>query len=424
MKEFDRRHFIRGLGAALAWPGLEVLAKEPGSAGAAVTADGMPLRLAVIYKPNGVNPAKWAPQGEGKDWDLSPTLQPLADFRNEFQVLSGFEHKFGWGRLDGAGDHARANATFLTGVRPHKTGGADIRCGVSMDQVAARNIGGLTRFSSLELGCDGVRKSGVCDSGYSCAYQYNLSWASETLPMAPESNPRYVFERLFGVGTGRERVENLQRRQAQQRSILDFVLEDAKKLHGKLGRNDQQIPEEPAMIPPAGIPDGFREHLRLMFDLMTLAFETDSTRVITFLQSHDGSNRTFPEIGVNQGHHQLSHHRKKEDKLTQLAKIDRFYMEEFAYFLEKMRNRQDANGSSLLQNSMVLWGSGLRDPDRHQHDELPVILAGEGGGKLQPGLHRRVGRKVPMTNLFVRLLEEMGTPVESFGDSNGRVDAV
>jgi hypothetical protein len=256
-----------------------------------------------------------------------------------------------------------------------------------------------------------------------------------------------VFERLFGVGTGKERLENLQRRQAQQKSVLDFVLEDAHRLHGKLGRNDQQkldeyltgvrevergiqkaeefgIPAEPAMKVPAGIPESFRDHLRLMFDLMVLAFETDSTRVITFLQSHDGSNRTFPEVGVNEGHHGLSHHRGKEDALGKLAKIDRFYMEEFAYFLRKLRERQDADGKSILHNSVILWGGGLRDPDRHQHDDLPVILAGHGGGKLHPGVHRVAGHKVPMSNLFVRLTEEMGTPMPSFGDSSGRLEMV
>lgn len=443
----NRRTFLRGIGASVALPAFEtflprsaVAATEGGLP--ATTETGAPLRFAVIYKPNGVNYDRWKMEEIGKDYTLSPTLEPLAGFRDDFQVFSGFEHQYGWGRLDGAGDHARANATFLTGARPRKTAGADIQLGISIDQVLANSVGRKTRLSSLELGCDGVRKSGVCDSGYSCAYQYNISWRSETQPMTPEANPRLVFERLFGTGTGKEREENLKRRQVQQRSILDFVMNDAKKLHGELGRNDQQkldeyltgvreveqsiekserfgLPPEPNTPAPSGIPKMFSEHIQLMFDMMVLAFETDSTRVATFLQSYDGSNRTFPEVGVNQGHHGLSHHRGKEEALEKLATIDLFYSQQFAYFLEKMRAKKDVDGSSLLHNSLIVWGSGLSDPDRHRHDNLPIVLAGQGGGKLDTGKHVKFNSNVPMTNLFVGLTDTMGVPVERFGDSTG-----
>mgnify|MGYP003640536691 CR=1 FL=1 len=411
------------------------------------TATGAPLRMAVVYKPNGVNYDRWKLEKTGQDYDLSPTLQPLASFKKDFQVFTGFEHQFGWGRLDGAGDHARANATFLTGVRPHKTAGSDIRLGISFDQVMANAIGDQTRLASLELSCDGVRKSGACDSGYSCAYQYNVSWRSETQPMTPESNPRLVFERLFGAGTGAERTENLKRRQVQQRSILDFVMSDAKKLHTALGRNDQQkldeyltgireveqaiekserfgLPPEPGIPAPSGIPGNFSDHLKLMFDMMVLAFETDSTRVATFMQSYDGSNRTFPDVGVKEGHHGLSHHRGKSESLEKLAKIDLFYSEHFAYFLQKLREKKDADGNTLLHNSMVLWGSGLSDPDRHRHDNLPIVLAGNGGGQLTPNRHIQFGENKPMTNLFLSMSEKMGVPIDQFGDSTGKIASI
>ena len=448
-KFHHRRQFLRGIGACLTLPAFETFAQKaaPTSKRLAVTESGAPLRSIFVYKPNGVNFDRWKLDKAGRDYDLSPTLRPLAEHREHFQVFSGFEHQFGWGKLDGAGDHARANATFLTGVRPHKTAGADIRCGISADQQMANQVGALTRISSLELSCDSVRKSGICDSGYSCAYQFNLSWKSQTQPMTPESNPGLIFERLFGSGRGKERMENLKRRQSQQRSILDFVLEDARQMHRQLGRNDQQkldeyltgvreveksiekwekfgLPPEPGVAAPAGRPEKFSEYLHVMFDMLVLAMQSDSTRVATFLQSYDGSNRTFPEIGVTEGHHSISHHRGDKAQMEKLAKIDVFYSQQFAYFLKRLREVKDVDGKSLLHNSMVLWGGGLSDPDRHRHDQLPIILAGNAGGKLNPGRHVRFGDKVPMSNLLVRMLDEMGTPVEVFGDSTARLAEV
>ncbi|MEM0969020.1 MAG: DUF1552 domain-containing protein [Verrucomicrobiota bacterium] len=443
-----RRQLLRGLGAGIALPTLEAFLPSQAMAAngrpLATTESGMPLRTAFLYKPNGVNVSKWVPKGVGRDYQLNKTHEPYAKFKKDFHLISKLEHENGTAGRDGGGDHARANATFLTGARPYKTAGADIRLGISIDQVIANHVGDATRFSSLELSCDGVRKSGICDSGYSCAYQFNLSWRSDSTPMTPEANPRQVFERLFGAGTKEERRRSYEMRNHQQQSILDFVMEDAQALNRKLGRNDQLkldeyltgvreierriekaqkfgLPEDPGIPAPTGIPDTHREHVRLMMDMLVLAFETDSTRVASFLLSHDGSNRSFREIGVPDGHHTLSHHRGKAESLQKLAKIDYFYSEQFAYFLEQMSRRKDVDGSSLLHNSMIVWGSGLQDPDRHRHSDLPLILAGHAGGKLKRGLHTHLGQDTPMCNLFLSMLDVVGIQEKQFGDSTGRI---
>ncbi len=443
----NRRNFLRGLGACVALPAFESISTAAPTAAKAVTKTGAPLRMAYLYIPNGVNVECWTPKGTGKDYQLNRTMEPLAPFKNDFQVYSGLEQHNGWAGPDGAGDHARANATILTGVRPRKTAGADIKLGISVDQVAANAVGSETRFSSLELSTDGARKSGGCDSGYSCAYQFNLAWRSETTPMAPEHNPRLVFERLFGTGSGEERKRNYQARVAQKRSILDFVLADAKQLHGQLGLNDQQKLDEYLtgvreieqriekvehfgelpdiqMKTPAGIPSKYQDHIRLMIDLMVLAFRTDSTRVCTFSLAHDGSNRNFREVGVSEGHHTLSHHRNNEDWLRKIAKIDQFYTQQFAYYLERMSSLKDSDGKSLLENSMTVYASGLSDANRHSHNKLPVIVAGHGGGELTPGRHVDLGRDTPMTNLYVTMLNKMGVNATSFGDSTGALKDV
>jgi hypothetical protein len=417
-----------------------------GAPAPAATPTGAPLRMAFLYHPNGANMDAWRPKGEGEDYELNFIMEPLADLKPHFQVVSGFEHKNGWAGPDGAGDHARAGATILTGARPKKTAGSDIRLGVSVDQLAAQHLGHLTRFPSLELSCDGVRKSGNCDSGYSCAYQFNLAWRSETQPVAPESNPRLVFERLFGSGNKEEREREVKRRHAQHKSILDFAQDDARRLHNQLGQNDQHKLDEyltgvreierrieqaasfkvpdPGVPAPEEKPEEYQEHLRLMADMLVLAFQTDSTRVATFLMAHDGSNRSFQEIGVSEGHHDLSHHQNDKEKLEKIAKINRFYAEQLAYFLAKLRDTKDADGRSLLENSMVVYASGLSDPNRHAHNDLPVILAGHGGGVLKPGRHVKLDDDTPMTNLYVRMLNDFGVPVKDFGDSTGNLDAV
>lgn len=450
----DRRRFLRGLGACVALPAFEAFtplrslaAQADPAARAALTASGAPLRFGVVYFPNGAIQSSWWPSREGADFDFSRTLTPLEGVRRELQVLGGLDHVNATPGPDGAGDHARASGTFLTGVRVKKTAGSDIRAGVSIDQLMAQKIGQLTRFPSLELTCDSVRKSGNCDSGYSCAYQYNLAWRSHNTPVAPEPNPRLLFERLFGSGTHGERPENLRRRQAQQRSVLDFVLDDARSLQKDLSYRDRQKLDEylvsvreieqriekaerfgrtpdPAVDSPEGIPAGFEEYLQVMFDLMHLAFETDSTRVATFLMANEGSNRAFPEIGIAEGHHHLTHHQNKQDMIDKVAQIDLFYMRQFARFLGRMEQSKDIDGRSLLHNSMILYGSGNSDGNRHTHTNLPILLAGSGGGTLTPGRFKKCGG-VPMSNLLLSLADRMGaTGIERLGDSTGRINAV
>ncbi|MHC4995628.1 MAG: DUF1552 domain-containing protein [Planctomycetota bacterium] len=443
-----RRHFLRGLGACVTLPALESfgalkeIAANAKAATPATTATGAPLRMGFLYFPNGAIQDVWRPEGAGVDYKLNKTMKPIQAFRDDFQIISGFEHKNGWAGPDGAGDHARANATILTGARPYKTAGADIKLGVSVDQVAADHVKDLTRFPSLELSCDAIRKSGSCDSGYSCAYQYNLAWRTETSPLAPESNPRLVFERLFGTGSAKDRQRNHKMRQQQRRSILDLVMQDARQMRGQLGRNDQHKVDEyltgirdierrieaserfgplpnPRQQAPEGVPDDYETHIRLMFDMLHLAYQTDSTRVATFLLAHDGSNRSFNEIGVAEGHHSLSHHNYDEVKMAKIRKIDLFYTRQFGYFLHRMKNTEDVDGHSLLHNSMILYTSGHSDASRHRHDNLPAVLAGHAGGAAKNGRHTQLDRKTPMTNLFVSMLNHMGVHDETFGDSDG-----
>jgi hypothetical protein len=440
----SRRAVLRGLGTAVALPWLESL-RRPIPVRAA-PASAIPTRMAFLYIPNGVHLPRWRPLGEGRDYRLGPTLEPLAEFKDDMQIISGLAHRTGTAGTDGAGDHARASASFLTGVRPRKTAGADIRAGISVDQVAANVIGEQTRFASLELSCDASRQSGPCDSGYSCAYQFNMAWKSERQPIAPESNPRLVFERLFGAGKGAERAASLAARRAAHTSILDFVMTDAATLQGRLAaadrhkldeyltglrdierqvaRFDDAVPDVPDHDLPDRPPPAYSEHVRLLADMLVLAFQTDSTRIATFMFARDGSNRSFPEIGIGDGHHNLSHHQGNEEKLEKIAAIDRFHAEQFAYFLGKLRGVREADGRSLLDHTMLVYAGGLSDGDRHRHDDLPVILAGRAGGRLAAGRHVRLPGEQPMTNLYLSMLALAGAPQPSFGDSTGPLDAI
>ena len=433
----SRRLFLRGLGAAVCLPALESarqLSAAPKVARAlATTASGAPLRMAYFYVPNGVNVAKWK-SGE--------TLAPLQAYRDQYSLINGLEVEKATAGGDGGGSHARGSAAFLTGVRPRKTAGSDIALGQSIDQYTAERLGDVTRFRSLELGTDNLRKAGACDGGYSCAYQFNLSWRSENTPMTPEANPRLLFERLFGSGTRAEREENQARRLGSDRSILDFVNQDAKDLQREIGGNDREkldeyltsvreierriqlaekwpLPDVDGVESPAGVPSSYQEHLRLMFDMLLLAFETDSTRVATFALAYEGSNRSFGEIGVPDGHHRLSHHDRLTERLDKIAKIDLFYTQQLAYFLERAAAKRDSDGKSILDNSMFLYGSSMSDGNRHAHSDLPVILAGGGGGVLNPGQDVTLPTSTPITNLYLRMMNEMGVSAERFGDSSG-----
>jgi hypothetical protein len=441
----SRRTFMRGFGLCVALPALESL--YPLNAFAARAGKSVPTRMAFVYVPNGIIPAAWWPEGaSGGDFALSRTLQPLEALRSSIQVIAGLDNRSADAGSDGAGDHARASGTFLTGVRIKKTAGSDVQAGISIDQVVAHQIGHLTRFASLELTCDDVRKSGDCDSGYACAYEYNLAWRSATQPLAPEPNPRLAFERLFGAGSPDERVANLKRRQAQQRSILDFVLEDANRLNRDLdGRdrekldqyltsvreieqrieNSERMPvRNPRVEAPMGIPSSYEDHIALMFDLLLLAFQTDSTRVATLLVAREGSNRSFPDLGIAEGHHNLTHHKNNGEIIEKVKEVDRWYVERLAGFLAKMAATKDLDGQSLLHHSMILYGSGNADGNRHTHHNLPILLAGAGGGAFKPG--RYVDAKsAPIANLFLSMADAMSTQgIERHGDSSGRLSAV
>jgi hypothetical protein len=446
---FNRRHFLRGLGACIALPAFEsllptkLLAAAAPENSLATTATGAPLRTAFVYFPNGAIPAAWWPSAEGTDFQLSRTLQPLAAIQKQIQVIGGLDHLNAMPGPDGGGDHARANGTFLTGVRMKKSA-TEIHAGISIDQTIANQVGHLTRFPSIELTCDAGRNTGACDSGYSCAYQYNLAWSSPNTPMTPEANPRQIFERLFGAGASGERAENAQRRRREEHSVLDFVLQDARAMQQRLGGRDHdkldqyltgvreletriQMAErlgdvkDPMIQTPAGIPADYAQHIQLMYDILLCSFQTDSTRVATLLLAHDGSNRSFADIGVPEGHHDLSHHQGNPDKIEKITEIDLWYVQQFGKFLEKMSATKDVDGNSLLHNSMIVYGGGNADGNRHTHVNLPILLAGAGGGTMTPGRFVKHGGK-PATNLFLSMADRMGVKnLERFGDSSGRL---
>jgi hypothetical protein len=401
--------------------------------------------MAFVYIPNGANMEDWTPKQAGPDFELPYILEPLKPYQGDLQVISGLAHDKARPNGDGPGDHARASASFLTGCQARKTAGADIRVGVSVDQIAAAGIGRQTRLPSLELSCDKGRSAGECDSGYSCAYQFNLSWRTETTPMPPEVDPRVVFERLFANDLAAEVEESRAKRNLYRKSILDLVLEDANSLKARLGQNDRRKLDEyltavreleqriaqadqfaavRADLPkPDGIPPAYEQHLRLMYDLLAVAFQTDSTRIATFIVSHDGSNRPYPFIGVPEGHHDLSHHGQDAAKKQKIARINRFHVEQFAGFLGRLKSIGEGEGT-LLDHCQIVYGGAIGDGNAHNHDNLPILLVGRAGGALRPGRHLRLGRETPMTNLYLAMLDRMDVPAERVGDSTGRLDDV
>lgn len=444
----SRRRFLRGLGVSVALPafaslhiGDSSIQAAAGETIGATTKTGAPLRMAFMSIPNGVQQDHWFPTG---DFKLNETMAPLEPFKEHFQVLGGLDHQHATPGRDGAGDHARASATFLTGARARKTAGSDIHVGISIDQVAAQRWGHLTRFPSLELSSDVVRNAGSCDSGYACAYQYNLAWSSATTPVTPEPNPRLVFERLFGSGEPADRKKNYAIRQQTERSILDFVLEETGEVQRQLATDDRRkfdeyltvvremerrlksaeqfkkLPDVDAPI-PNGIPPEFGAYMDLMYDLLVLAFQTDSTRVGTLLLAYDGSNKTYPQLGIPEGHHYLTHNQGSSELAKKVHQIDKYYLSCFARFLDKMSKAQDTDGQSLLHNSMIVYGGAIADGNRHTHENLPVILAGHGGGAISTGRFLQASSQ-PMANLFVAMLNQFGVDTQAFGDSTGRLE--
>lgn len=437
--KLSRRTVLRGLGVSLALPWLEAT----GTIAKAAVVSPAPTRMAFIFVPNGVVLDHWTPKTEGYGFALPSTLEPLAPMKDDLLVLTGLTHDKGRANGDGAGDHARSASVFLTGSQPRKTDGEKIRSGISVDQMAAQAIGQKTRFSSLELGVDPGRMAGNCDSGYSCAYSSNISWSSESTPVGKEVNPRLVFERLFAGGKPSEVDKSQQQREALQKSVLDFIADDAKRLQSKLGRNDNRKLDEyltgvreierrigtriakPVSVDidyaiPDGIPGDYQDHMRMMCDLMVLAFQTDSTRIATMMFANAGDNKNYRMIGVPDGHHDLSHHQNDAVKLEKIAKINRFQVQQLSYLLQKMKSIREGE-RTLLDNSMVVYGSGISDGNRHNHDNLPILVVGSGGGTIETGRHVRYDLETPVCNLFMSMLDRMGVSTPFIGDSTGRL---
>jgi hypothetical protein len=433
-----RRSVLKGLGAAVALPLF-----DSGWPNTVVASDKivthMPRRLAFLYVPNGVNMGAWRPEKTGTDYALTSILEPLANVRDDMLVISGLTCDKARANGDGAGDHARSLSAFLTARQARKTHGADIYVGTSIDQVAAEKVGAQTRFASLEIGCEPARQSGDCDSGYSCAYSSSMAWKTPTQPLGKEIDPRQVFERLFGSGETDVTAERKKYRQ----SVLDFVLNDANRLRSRMGQTDKRKMDEylsairelelritrhednakqfkPEMAQPSGIPDDYAEHIRLLGDLMVLAFQSDSTRICTFVLANEGSNRNYRLIDVPEGHHDLSHHGNDEAKLEKIRQINRFHTTQLAYVLEKLKAIPEGDGT-LLDNCMIVYGSGIGDGNRHNHDDLPILLAGRGGGTITPGRHVEVPSETPLANLYLSMLDRVDATIDHHGDSTGRL---
>jgi hypothetical protein len=439
-KHLNRRTLLRGLGVSMGLPLLDAMTPA-GASKAPVT--GAPTRLAFVYVPNGINMAHWTPQATGKDFEITRVLTPLKDQRHNLTMLTGLTHNGGRALGDGPGDHARAAASYLTGAHPRKTAGADIKNGVSVDQLAAMSVGKQTRLASIELGIEDGRQVGSCDSGYSCAYSNNISWRGEANPMPPEINPRNVFSRLFGSAAAGESKEMIERRERTRRSILDFVLDDARSVRADLGTGDQRKLDEYlhsirdiearieraskgdaakdlGLIQPEGTPAEYAEHVRIMFDLMTAAFRTNSTRVATFMMAREGSARPYREIGVPDGHHPLTHHRNNPEMMEKVAQINCYHFSLFSEWIQKLATTPDGDGT-LLDHSAIVYGSGISDGNKHLHHDLPVLVAGRMNGKITPGRHIVYDKDTPMTNFYLSMLTNFGVKAESIGDSNGEL---
>ena len=432
-----RRTFLRGVGASLALPWLDAMVPATAKAEA-----GDPVRrLGFVYIPNGAIMEQWTPAAEGITFELPSILSSLESRRDELVIVSGLESRPAEAAEgEGSGDHARASAVWLTGVHPKRTEGADVRGGKTVDQTAADHLGRATQLRSLELSAEDFTAIGSCDIGYACSYVNTLSWRTATTPLPMQTNPRGVFERLFGEGLGADRR---QRRLAEDRSILDAVLDQAVRLERRIGTGDQARLREyldsvreveqrvqkmeqqvdahvelPAM--PVGVPELYDEHVKLMFDLQALAFQTDTTRVGTFMLAREASTRTYGYIGVPDPHHAISHHGNDPEKVAKHAKINAYHVSLFAYFLDRLRSIPDGDGT-LLDHTLLMYGGGISNGNLHSHAPLPVLLAGGAGGRLRGGRHIRYPDHTPHTNLLMSMLDKVGVDVDRVGDSTGRL---
>ena len=437
----SRRAVLRGMGTAIALPWLEAMLPRAASAASAAKP---PLRLGFLFAPNGfyMPDFKVTPGPQGVV--LGPTLASLEKVKQHLLFFHGLTLDKARANGDGGGDHARSAATYLTGMQARKTAGADIRVGVSVDQLAAAVVGKHTRLPSLEIGCDRGAQAGSCDSGYSCAYSSSVSWRGPSTPMGKEVNPRAVFERLFEDDAQTRAVRDRAKANWQAQSVLDLVREDADGLRADLGTTDRHKLDEyldavrsvekrvqdaqreapqafkPPIPKPQGIPSDHLAHIRLLGDLMILAWQADVTRVSTFMFANEGSDRSYPAVGVKDGHHYLSHHEGRQEKIEKIKKIDRFHVEQFAYLVERLAATPEGSGS-LLDNVMLQFGSGIADGNHHSHHDLPIVLAGRAGGAVKTGRVLKYPRETPLCNLYVAMLHHMGVRADAFGDSNGKV---
>ncbi|MDA1092060.1 MAG: DUF1552 domain-containing protein [Acidobacteria bacterium] len=437
-----RRTFLRGVGATLALPLLDGMV--PALSAMRTTAARPVSRLYVGYVPNGVIMDQWTPTTEGLGFELPQTLAPLKPFQDQLTVVTGLESEPMFPLPgEGTGDHVRAAAAFLTGVHPKKTEGPDIQGGTSIDQIAAVKFGQQTQLTSLELSLDPNELIGACEAGWSCAYSNTLSWRNPTTPLPMENQPRAVFERLFGDTDDTSQEARLARIR-EDRSILDSLVEEVGTFRGTLGAGDQdkvtqyldairdierriQLAEKQSGVelpelarPTGGIPDTFADHARLMFDLQVLALQTDMTRIITFMMSREVSPRTYPELGIPDPHHGLSHHQNNPAQMEKLAKVNLHHVQQFAYFLERLKATPDGDGT-LLDNMLMLYGCGISDGNQHLHVNLPVLLVGGASGRLQGGRHVRVQEGTPLTNLQLTMLDKLGVSTDQLGDSTGQL---
>lgn len=438
-KALPRRTFLRGIGTSVALPLLDAMTPAFAS-----TSGKAPVRMAFVYVPNGMDLRNWNLDYEGPLRELPAILKPLEPFKQDITLLGNLTHNNGRALLDGPGDHGRCCASYLTGVHPRKTF-VDIKNGISCDQIVANEVGRANRFPSLEVGLEDARQAGDCDSGYSCAYTNNLAWRSETQPLPPILDPRALFERLFGKGLPLS-PEARSRQARFRRSILDYVTSDTQKLQSSLGPTDRRKLDEylssirdierqleraaqdnaqvnPGMEKPYGIPPDFADHYKLMTDMITVAFRADLTRVVTFLVTREGTSRSYREIGIADGHHGLTHHRNDPVMMDKVAQINTYHVKQFAGWLEKLKSIQE-DGASILDNSMIVYGAGLADGNRHNHDDLPTLIAGRGGNYIQSGRRRVYRRETPMSNMFLTMMDRMGVRVDYFGDSTGRLQGL
>jgi hypothetical protein len=438
-KSLPRRAFLRGMGVTMALPLLDAMTPAFASAPKPV------VRLGFVYVPNGIIMSKWTPTGEGAGFQFASTMAPLEAFRERLLVFSGLAQVQGRALGDGAGDHARAGATWLTGAHPKKSE-ITIKAGISADQIAAKELSKFTQFGSLELGIESNQLAGGCDSGYSCAYTNTMSWRSETTPLPVENNPRSIFERLFGDGDSTDAASRLAQIN-RQRSILDYVNGSLKRLGGTLGPADRvklneytdavrdierriQKAEQqnatvklPVMERPTAVPEEFEDHVKLVMDLHVLAYQTDMTRVVSLMMAREGSNRPYRNIGISDGHHNMTHHQNDPEKIAKVTKINEVHVKMFAYLLDRLKATPDGEGN-LLDNSMILYGSSISDGNLHTHHDLPIVLAGGGGGQVRGNRHIVYPKDTPLNNLLVTMLEAANVPIEKFGDSTGKLDCL